>query len=342
MNSYHDLLNNLHRREPRKLNDHILLIDGLNTLIRSFVLIKAMNPAGHHVGGLVGFLRSVGYIIRFFDPTRVIIVWDGKGGGVTRRNIDPEYKAQRGTTKITNWGMYDTKEEELEALSAQVRRAQDYLNCLPVHQITLEKIEADDILAFLALSASKQKKKATIVSSDKDFLQLIDDNIKVYAPTKKVLYTRERVKEELGLLPENYNIAKVFLGDTSDNVKKIKGVGLKTLIKEFPLLSSSSDINLDYIYNLCEKHLGERKVFEKIINQWDRVEKNYELMNLHKSILTDREKQEIIDELKTQVPELRKGVFLYLLDQDKIEGIVKNTEGWLDQFASLTVYKEEK
>ena len=105
---YEKILKNLKETPPRALNDHILIVDAMNTLIRSFSLLKAMNPSGSHIGGLVGFLRSLGYVTRIFDPTRVIIVWDGKGGSANRKNIDPNNKAQRSTSRITHCGLYDT------------------------------------------------------------------------------------------------------------------------------------------------------------------------------------------------------------------------------------------
>ncbi len=98
MAKYDQLLDNLKERPPRELNDHILVIDAMNMLIRSFSLLKAMNPSGHHIGGLVGFMRSLGFVTRTFDPTRVIVIWDGKGGSANRKNIDPNYKAQRATS----------------------------------------------------------------------------------------------------------------------------------------------------------------------------------------------------------------------------------------------------
>ena len=107
--AYENILSNLKETAPRSLNDHILVIDAMNMLIRSFSLLKAMNPSGSHIGGIVGFLRSLGYVTRIFDPTRVIIVWDGKGGSANRKNVDPNYKAQRATSRITHWGLYDTK-----------------------------------------------------------------------------------------------------------------------------------------------------------------------------------------------------------------------------------------
>ena len=177
--AYEKILKNLKQTPPRELNDHILIIDAMNMLIRSFSLLKAMNPSGHHIGGLVGFLRSLGYVTRIFDPTRVVVIWDGKGGSGNRQNINPNYKAQRATSRITHWGLYDSREEEQEALIGQLFRTKDYLECLPLQQIVMEKLEADDIIAYLAKRASNAGKKVTIVSSDKDFFQLIDNNIEV-------------------------------------------------------------------------------------------------------------------------------------------------------------------
>ena len=214
--AYNDILKNLKQTPPPELNDHILVIDAMNMLIRSFSLLKAMSPTGHHIGGLVGFLRSLGYVTRIFDPTRVIIVWDGKGGSGNRQNIDPNYKAHRANTRITHWGLYDTKEEETEALIGQLFRTKDYLECLPVQQIMMEKLEADDIIAYLAQQAIKTDKKMTIISSDKDFLQLVNKNIEVYAPVKKKTFTADNIKDELKVIPENYNIVKALLGDNSD------------------------------------------------------------------------------------------------------------------------------
>ena len=341
--AYEDILNNLKETPPRELNDHILIVDAMNMLIRSFSLLKAMNPSGAHIGGLVGFLRSLGYVTRIFDPTRVIIVWDGKGGSANRKNIDPNYKAQRATSRITHWGLYDTKAEETEALIGQLHRTQDYLECLPVQQLMMEKLEADDIIAYIAKRASiSNVKKCTIVSSDKDFLQLVDSTVEVYAPVKKKTFTESNIFDELKVLPENYNIVKALLGDNSDNLAGVKGLGIKTILSEFPLLTNKPDLSLDYVYNVCAEKLEGKKVkkiFPKIITEWDRVETNYKLMDLNISDLDEKEKEYVMDVLRSTLPDLQTGAFLRLLDQDKIEGITKNTEGWLENFRSLTTVK---
>ena len=339
--AYEDILKNLKETPPRSLNDHILIIDAMNMLIRSFSLLKAMNPDGHHIGGLVGFLRSLGYVTRIFDPTRVIIIWDGKGGSGNRQNIDPNYKAQRANTRITHWGLYDNKEQETEALVGQLLRVQDYIECLPIHQISLEKLEADDIIAYLAKKAGTAGKKVTIVSSDKDFFQLINKNIEVYAPIKKKVFNETNIVDEIKVLPENYNIVKALLGDNSDNLPGVKGLGIKTINSEWKSFSYDPLASLNDVWDHCETQMeGDKpkKIFAKIIHNWDRVMKNYELMDLHNSVLDDKEKDFVSNILKDPIPDLQTGAFLHLLDQDKIEGITKNTEGWLDNFKSLTTF----
>ena len=337
--AYDDILKNLKQTPPRSLNDHILIIDAMNMLIRSFSLLKAMNPDGHHIGGLVGFLRSLGYVTRIFDPTRVIVVWDGKGGSANRKNINPEYKAQRATSRITHWGLYDTKEQETEALIGQLYRVQDYIECLPIQQLGMEKLEADDIIAYLAKRAGEAGKKVTIVSSDKDFFQLIDKNIEVYAPVKKKTFNHSNIVDEIKVLPENYNIVKALLGDHSDNLPGVKGLGIKTIMSEWKSFAYDSLASLQDVWDHCETQLEQdkpRKIFAKIIHNWDKVLTNFKLMDLHSTVLDEKEINFIEETLQDSIPDLQTGAFLHLLDQDKIEGVTKNTEGWLDNFKGLT------
>ena len=338
--AYDDILSNLKETPPRALNDHILVVDAMNMLIRSFSLLKAMNPTGTHIGGLVGFLRSLGYVTRIFDPTRVVIVWDGKGGSGNRQNIDPNYKAQRATSRITHWGLYDTKAEETEALINQLFRVQEYVECLPIHQLMIEKLEADDVIAYIAKRASVSSvKKCTIVSSDKDFLQLVDDTVEVYAPIKKKTFTIDNVKDEIGVLPQNYNIVKALTGDSSDNLKGVKGLGIKTILSEWSKFTHDENSSLQDVWDLCESKLEDKKakkIFAKILHSWDDVVRNFEIMDLHVSTLDEKEKKYVIDVLNSTIPDLQSGAFLHHLDQDKIEGITKNTESWLENFRGLT------
>ena len=204
----------------------------------------------------------------------------------------------------------------------------------------MEKLEADDIIAYIAQQATKTKKKITIISSDKDFLQMINEHVEVYAPVKKKVYTAQNTKEEIKVIPENYNVVKALLGDNSDGLSGVKGLGIKTIISEFPDIVDKPNTSLDYIFEICEKNLEGKKIFSKIIYQWDKVETNFKLMNLHESVLDNREKNTILHIIKSGVPDLQAGAFLHLLDTDRIEGVTKNTEGWLENFRGLTVFKK--
>ena len=123
-------------------NDSVLLIDGLNTFIRVFSAIPTTNEDGVHVGGIVGFLRSLGYVIRMVGPTRTIIVFDGKGGSNRRKKLFPEYKANRNMSERLNRSYdFNTKEDEHQSMIMQLTRVIDYLDYLPITTITIENID---------------------------------------------------------------------------------------------------------------------------------------------------------------------------------------------------------
>lgn len=340
MTNYLDILTKIEEKPPRKLNDHILIVDSMNTFIRSFAMLQSMNIQGHHTGGLVGFLRSLGFLTRTIDPTRVICVFDGQGSTINRKSINPEYKAQRNIKRITNWELFDNKEDEYASMTMQMGRLIDYLQCLPLQLISIDKVEADDTISYLAQKFSQNGKKVTIVSSDKDFLQIVDDNIEVYSPIKKVTYGRKEVEAEMGMIPANYLIMKALLGDNSDNLAGIKGLGPKTLIKEFPELANNPLVDLDYIYKICEEKLQTKKVFANIIYDWDKVETNYQLMNLLEPRLGEYEIEIILDKIKEPITALQSTTFLKMLESDQIEALNKNVEGWLELFRPLTTYQK--
>ena len=333
-----NLVDALEQQPKRHRNDHILILDGLNALLRSFSVVTTVNAAGNHVGGLMGFLKSLNSIRRQFNPTRIIVAWDGVGGATNRKRLDPNYKATRAQAAVIHYDLYDTKKEEMDAVFLQGDRLIDYLACLPVTYVRLSKLEADDIIAYMALNAARGGKKVTIVSSDKDFLQLVSPNgIEVYNPTKKVLYDYKVATEFLEVLPENYNIVKALNGDISDNLPGIKGVGIKTLVKLFPSLQTDPDYSLDRLFDECSKLLDAKKICAKILADWHHVETNFKLMNLRETILSDSEKEAIFEIVKEPTPKLRIGPFLHMLEEDQIEGISKDPEGWLTEFNSLVL-----
>lgn len=340
MTNYLDILNKIEQRPDRKLNDHVLIVDSMNTFIRSFAMLQSMNPQGHHTGGLVGFLRSLGFLMRTIDPTRIICVFDGQASSSSRKNIDPEYKANRNIKRITNWEIFDDKDDEFQSMTMQMGRLVEYLQCLPLTLISIDKIEADDTISYLAQKFAANNKKVTIVSSDKDFLQVVDQNIEVYSPIKKKTYGKKEVQEELGMIPENYLIMKALLGDNSDNLTGIKGLGPKTLLKEFPGIVKDPFFELNDIHKICTEKLQTKKIFAQILYDWNKVKTNYELMNLLEPRLGDYEIVHILDKIKEPTPTLQVVPFLSMLESDQIEALNKNVEGWLELFRPLSTYKK--
>ena len=88
-NTFKQMLDNIKQSkdEPLHLNSKVLLIDSMNTFLRSFAMINHMNPNGAHIGGLTGFLKSIGFAIRHIKPTRVILVFDGNGSTTNKKNL---------------------------------------------------------------------------------------------------------------------------------------------------------------------------------------------------------------------------------------------------------------
>ena len=303
-------------------------------------MLQAINPQGHHTGGLVGFLRSLGFLARTIDPTRIICVFDGQASSISRKNINPDYKATRNIKRITNWELFDDKDDEYASMTMQMHRLVEYLQCLPTTLISIDKVEADDTISYLAQKFAANGKKVTIVSSDKDFLQIVNDNIEVFSPIKKKTYQKKDILEEIGVLPENYLIMKALLGDNSDNLSGIKGLGPKTLIKEFSGLVSDPSFELNDIHKICEEKLQTKKIFAQILYDWEKVKTNYELMNLFEPKLGDYEIFHILEKIKEPTPTLQVVTFLSMLESDQIEALNKNVEGWLEIFRPLSTYKK--
>jgi DNA polymerase-1 len=282
----------------------------------------------------------LGYLTRTIDPTRVICVFDGQGSSVNRKNMNPEYKANRNINRITNWEIFEDRADEYASMTMQMHRLVEYLQCLPTTLISIDKVEADDIISYLAQQFAARGKKVTIVSSDKDYLQIVNENIEVYSPIKKKTYGKKEVLEELGVTPENYLIMKSLLGDDSDNLSGIKGLGPKTLLKEFPALVGQKEVMLEDIYKICEEKLQTKKIFANIIYDWDKVKLNHEMMNLSTPRLSEEEILHILDKMREPIPSLQVQPFLRMIDMDSIEALNKNVEGWIEVFRPLSTYQK--
>ena len=338
------LLNNVvEENETESLNKHdrVLLIDGLNLFFRNFAMLNFVNEDGVHVGGLGGFLRSLGTLINRIQPTSVYVVFDGVGSTINRKNLLPEYKSNRNITRITNWDIFESLDDEHAAKIDQVVRLIHYLQCLPVKTLSLDKIEADDIIAHLATKLSSDYgSKVFIVSSDKDFIQLVDENIIVYRPIEKDYYTTDTVIEKFGISAANFILYKVLMGDASDKVAGVKGLGEKKLMKLFPELSQRI-LTLQDILNISEAKLKENIIYARVLDMQDQLEKNYRIMNLHNPMLDDIEREFLDAIIEYPLPELDNMKFLKYYHEDGLKHLIKNIDYWIQNtFKDLISYNK--
>ena len=310
-------------------NDKVLVIDGLNTFIRVFSVIPTTNDDGIHVGGIVGFLRSIGYAINMFSPTRVIIVFDGKGGSNRRRKIYPEYKQNRKTNYRVN-RTYDfaSQEDEKQNMIMQLQRVVEYLDSLPVTVLSYDNIEADDTIGYVCRQVLTES-EITIMSTDKDFLQLANGRIKIWSPTKKKLYDEKAVFDEFGISSHNYIWYRVLDGDKSDNISGVRGLGLKTIQKKLPFLKEDRIVKMNEVVN----ELPDSK---------DIIELNYKLMQLSDVDISGSTKTKIIDMVNKPVNRLIKFKFEKMFLEDKLFTALPNLNSWLlTNFNQLNRYAEK-
>jgi len=323
--------------EPLQLNSRVLLIDSMNTFLRSFAIIPAINPQGNHIGGLVGFMKSLGYAIKLIQPTRVILVFDGQGNITNRRNTYSEYKANRQIKRITNFNVFSTLEEESDSVSSQMMRLLDYLKTLPVNISIIDKIEADDTIAYLS---QKLKDDVIIYSADQDFLQLVNKRITVYSPIKKKFYRPQDVYDQYGLYPQNFITMKCLMGDKSDNLPGVKGLGPKKLFKYFPELGGNKQFTLNEAYNKATEKVEEHGIYGNVHLFKKQLEINYELMSLEDIELLENDQQELDELIDTSPYNFNKAKFLGMYEKDLLGRGIPNTEFWLSEvFSYLQNYK---
>tara|TARA_R110000822_G_scaffold72875_6_gene175181 strand:+ start:4840 stop:5877 length:1038 start_codon:yes stop_codon:yes gene_type:complete len=317
----------------------VLLIDGLNLFFRNFAMMNMINPDGVHIGGLGGFFRSLGAMIKKIEPTEVYVVFDGAGSSNNRKNLLPEYKSGRNLQRVTNWEVFEDQGEENDSKVDQIVRIIQYLKTLPVRTVSIDKVEADDIIAHYCQTLPKKKEdKVFIISSDKDFLQLINENVIVYRPMEKKYYTSETIKEKYKMSPSNFIIQKTLLGDNSDKIRGVKGLGDKGLLKKFPELSER-DLTLDDIYDICESKFKDHVVYARIVQNIEELEKNYKVMDLSNPMIDENDKKYLNKVANSQKLEYFPEQFVSMYNQDKLGGMIRNVEIWVnDVFKKLKLY----
>ena len=327
--------------EPtQKRHDKVLLIDGLNLFFRNFAMLNMVNTDGVHIGWLGGFLRSLGALIKQTQPTSVYVVFDGAGSATNRKNLLQEYKSGRNLQRITNWEVFEDLDEEHDSKVDQIVRLIQYLKLLPIKTTIIDKVEADDVIAVLSDKlVEKFNSTVFIVSSDKDFVQLVSDKIILYRPMEKEYYTDKTVFEKFGVLAENFILYKTLLGDNSDRIPGVKGLGEKGIFKKFPELKTHP-ITLDEIFNISARKFKEHVVYSRIVQDQERLKTSYKVMDLSTPMIDELEKEYLNDLIEKDIPELNIKFFVSLYNEDKLGGMIRNLETWLkDIFLKFKGYK---
>ena len=342
---YQDILREIEREKEQGTgstkDSHLLVIDGLNTFIRVFSAVPALNDDGQHIGGVTGFLRSVAAVVRLIKPTRCIIVFDGKGGSRRRKDIYPEYKANRANkTAFNRYQEFASLEDEQDSMRRQFGRVIQYLNCLPVTTLSIDNVEADDIMAYIANEIyTDDKNRVTICSTDRDFLQLVNNRISVWSPIKKKMYTPSVMQEEFGFSSKNYLLYRSFIGDKSDNIPGLKGVGPKSLIKYFPVFTEDRELTVEEIVQYANDVDKKYKVHSLVSENKELLELNYKLMQLKEVDINGNAKMLTMNMVQGDIDKLNTLEFKKMFMADKMYTVIKDLDSWLNSsFNSLNAY----
>ena len=322
-------------KEAKNINDepliYTLLVDG-NNLMKISSVDKRMNGKSEEYGIVFQFLWQLHKLLQVKDYNFVYVMLDGEKSGQLRYNFYQDYKANRDK----NYELSGSKSEYDKQIDAYVKKVLDYsrnkhkqqetvrgeteeesferqklilkqiLEELFVRVCEYDEVEGDDLIAHYVKN-KKSNERVVIVSGDRDLTQLINDEVCVYIPSLKKYISPKNHIQELGYTHENVLIKKILCGDSSDNIKGIKGMGDKTFFSLFPD-AKTKKYTLDDIFVETKKNIEERlknkqkplQVTENILNkvtlgsQGDKIyEINDKIINLSNPLLTKEAKEEL-------------------------------------------------
>ena len=260
----------------------VLSIDLMNMFVRNFSAVRLTNDNGEHVGGAFGTLNSLQSQIKKHNPDIVSVVWEGKGSSERRRRTLKEYKEGRKFRGLNRHFEY-SQEDETVSFARQLQLLKECLDLLPVYQPAVQYLEADDQIAYSCRTFFKDETKV-IVSTDRDFFQLVDSNTTIYRPVKtkenpkgETIDLNYMVEKEL-VFPPNYALLKAIVGDKSDNITGISGVGEKSAKRDFPLLSVNEDMGIDDILEYANSQKNSK--YQKYIDNEELLRLNYRIVQL--------------------------------------------------------------
>ena len=317
-----------------KLSKPHILIDGTNLFLRSYTASPKM-AEGTHVGGTIGFLSTLGSLIRILQPGACTIVWEG-GGSARRRAIYPGYKGGRKPQRFNRF-YEDEIPDTPENRDWQLVFLISLLKLLPVRQMYVSDCEADDVIGYISRYCYKED-EIVIVSSDHDYYQLVNERVKIWSPNQKKIIDEATIIEKYGVHPRNFCLARCFEGDQSDNIPGVNGVGMKTLVKKFPQFLTGEVLVEDVIEESKRMSLNSKlKIYKEIARSEQLLRLNWRLMNLDLISLSGTQVKKIEDSLVNPLPNANKIGFMRSLMSNGIKTF--NVDGLFLQISANLITK---
>ena len=287
------------------MNKKICLIDGSGYIFRAFYALPTMtSPTGIPVNAVYGFTNMFLKLTQRLKCDYCLVLFDAKRQNY-RNDIFADYK---GTRKETP--------EELIPQFAIIREALDALN---IHYLDMEGYEADDLIATYTAEGLKDNNEITIISADKDLMQLIRPHVEFYDPMKDKFFTPEDVKEKFGVYPEKVIDVQALAGDSTDNIPGVPGIGLKTaaeLVNQFG--------SLEEILTRANE-IKQNKRRETILNNIEQARISLQLVTLKADVPV----QNKIETYPCQSP--IKSDVMNFIDKYGFNSIRTRIEKWVDE-----------
>ena len=254
--------------------------------MRSYIVNPTMSPNGDPIGGVVGFLQTMNKLCRQIRPDMLVVVWDGDGGSSKRRKQNKNYKVGRKPPKLNRWSQSMNPSEIHTNKIWQQVRCIEYVNQMPIIQFRQPGVEADDVISYVKSLPIFNDWQKVIVSSDKDFIQLLDDKTLLMRPTQEQILNTSRILSEHSIHPRNFALARSMVGDKSDNIDGLQGVGLKTVAKAFPFLAEDEDHYLTDLKEYSQTVESKLTIYNKVLEDYKKVCDNYSIMQLSTPLIS--------------------------------------------------------
>lgn len=258
---------------PQIAQNPLVLVDGSSYLYRAFHAFPPLtNKNGEPTGAMYGVLNMLKSLIAQVQPSHIAVVFDAKGK-TFRDELFEQYKSHRPPMP--------------DELRAQIQPLHAIIKALGIPLISIEGVEADDVIGTLAVQASQLGKKVLISTGDKDMAQLVDDNIMLINTMNNSLLDRDGVIEKYGIPPELIIDYLALMGDSADNIPGVAGVGEKTALGLLQGIGSMAEIyaNLEKVAELPIR--GAKKLGEKLLESKADADLSYILATIKTDVELD-------------------------------------------------------